>query len=121
MSRAFNARLEGLGLLRDGWMDGEGISPSTTGLVWLAKWTEKWPEDIPLPYVYPTLTGGILLEWSMPSLTISINVELTKKIAEMLVSRTEDGAVLEEINLDLSDADGWQNLAVALRRYANSH
>lgn len=115
------ARLEGLGLLRDGWLDGEGVKPSTAGLAWLTKvWAEQWPEDVPLPYVYPTPTGGVQLEWSMPRSSISVDVELTKRVAEMLVSRTEDGEVLEELALNLSASEHWQQLAEAIRRGVNA-
>lgn len=111
------ARLEGLGLLRDGWLDAEGVRPSTAGLTWLSKaWTEHWPEDIPLPFVYPTPAGGVQLEWSMPATSVSVDIDLTKQFAELLSSRTADGELLEEDGLDLSSPAGWQALTEAVRR-----
>jgi hypothetical protein len=90
-------------------------------LTWLAKtWTDQWPEDVPLPYVYPTPLGGIQLEWSMPAASISVDVDVTKRVAELLMSRTADGEVLEELALDLSAPDGWPSLAEAVRRASNA-
>lgn len=115
------ARLEGLALLRDGWLDGEGVRPPTAGLTWLAKtWTDQWPEDVPLPYVYPTPVGGVQFEWSMPATSISVDADVTKRVAELLMSRTGDGEVLEELALDLSTPEGWQSLAEAVRRGNNA-
>ncbi len=111
------ARLEGLGLLRDGWLDAEGVRPPTAGLTWLSKaWTEHWPEDIPLPFVYPTPAGGVQLEWSMPATSVSVDIDLTKQFAELLSSRTADGELLEEASLDLSSPAGWQALTESVRR-----
>lgn len=114
------ARLEGLGFLRDGWLDGEGVKPPLAGLNWLAKaWTEHWPEDLSLPHCYPTLEGGIQLEWSLQTSSISVDVEITKRVASLLVSRTEDGEILAELDLFLSTSEGWQQLAEAVRQSGN--
>lgn len=116
------ARLEGLGLLRDGWLDGEGAKPPTAGLAWLAKsWTEHWPEDIPLPYVYPTPAGGVQLEWSMPTSSVSVDIDITKRVADVLMSRTVNGDVVEELAVDLSTPQAWELLAKAVRRSCNAH
>jgi hypothetical protein len=115
------ARLEGLALLRDGWLDGEGTRPPTAGLAWLAKtWTDQWPEDVPLPYVYPTLVGGVQFEWTLPSTSISADVDLAKRGGELLMSRTEDGEPLEELTLDLSASEGWRLFAALVRRCASA-
>ena len=114
------ARLEGLALLRDGWLDGEGVKLDAAALSWLSKtWGEQWPEDVPLPYAYPTQTGGLQLEWSTPVSSISVEIDLTKRSADVLSSRTSDGEVVEELALDLSAEDGWQELTQAVRRSGN--
>lgn len=116
------ARLEGLALLRDGWLDGEGVKPPPTGLTWLAKaWADQWPEDVPLPYVYPTLVGGVQLEWSMASASISVDIDVTQRDADLLTSCTEDGEILEELALNLSAPGDWQLLAQAVRRASSRH
>jgi hypothetical protein len=56
----------------------------------------------------------------MPAASISVDVEVTKRVAELLMSRTEDGEVLEELALDVSAPEGWQSLAEAVRRCSNA-
>lgn len=112
------ARLEALSLLRDGWMDGEGVKPPAAGLAWLEKaWAEHWPEDVPLPYVYPTVFGGLQLEWSFPTCVVSVEADIKQHAAQLLASRTLDGEILEELPIDLVNSEGWQRLAEAIRRF----
>jgi hypothetical protein len=105
------ARLEALSLLREGWMDGDGVKPEEVGLAWFAKaWVEHCPENVPLPYVYPTITGGIQLEWSFSVCAVSVEIDLVKYAAELLASRTTDGEILEEIAMNLSLPNDWKRL-----------
>jgi hypothetical protein len=109
------ARLESLGLLRDGWLDGTGTRPSTAGLQWLAKlWLEQWPDDMPLPYVYPTPDGGVQLEWSFDDCSATLEIDFSSRRGEFLSVRTADGDVVKNLQLDLSTGDGWRNLATAV-------
>lgn len=111
------ARLEGLGLLRDGWMDGEGVKPPTGGLSWLAKaWTEHWPEDAPLPYTYPTLSGGVQFEWSTQAISMSVEIDINSKAGTLLASRNVDGEVLQELALNFALGEGWSLLAESVRQ-----
>ena len=114
------ARLETLGLLRDGWLDGKGLRPSEAGLSWLSRsWTELWPDDVSLPYVYPTPEGGVQLEWSSKAASVSAEIALNTRIAELLAARTEDGDILEEARIDLASADAWSQLAEVVRRHGD--
>ena len=57
------ARLGEFRAMTDGWHDGEGKAPQRAGLDWLAKdFDHHYPDDIPLPYTYPTLEGGIEMD-----------------------------------------------------------
>ncbi|CCQ96694.1 hypothetical protein CULT_480023 [[Clostridium] ultunense Esp] len=59
-------RLEELSLLKDGWFDGEGKALDKNGIKWFADlFTRFYPDELPLPYVFPTIEGDIRLEWSM--------------------------------------------------------
>jgi hypothetical protein len=110
------ARLESIALLRDGWLDGEGIRPAAAGLAWLSKsWTEQWPEDAPLPYVYPTPAGGVQLEWSFPACTASVEIDINGRRGEFVAARTSDGDVLAEAELDLATPEEWSKLAHSIR------
>lgn len=104
--------------LRDGWLNGEGRAPSPEGLDWLAESFERfYPEDpdVPLPYVYPTVEGGVQLEWSLGSKELSLEVTLADHSAEWywadISADDEDERVL---NLD-AVAD-WEWIANEIRR-----
>jgi hypothetical protein len=111
------ARLEGIGVLRDGWMDGEGVRPPAAGLAWLAgAWAEYWPEDAPLPYVYPILSGNLQLEWTFRATVVSVETFLTERTASLLASSIHDGAIVEELAVNLASDEGWGRLVEAIRR-----
>lgn len=111
------ARIEALALLPDGWFDGKGVRLSADGLSWLAKiWTKHWPEDLPLPYAYPTPEGLVQFEWSFTSRSVSLEVNLTSKSAELVISCNENGELLEEINCNLEDSDAWDVLTNSFRQ-----
>lgn len=111
------ARLESLALLRDGWLDGQGARLSPAGLGWLSKaWADAWPDEAPLPYVYPTPEGGVQLEWSSPLGSVTAEVNLDSHQADVLASRTADGEVLEEAVLSLAEANQWQALTALVLR-----
>lgn len=114
------ARLESLALLRDGWMDGGGSRLPPAGLSWLATaWTQAWPDDAPLPYVYPTPEGGVQLEWSAHGASIAAELNLDSHEAEVLASRTADGSVLHETSLHLDKAEHWNQLAALVARHCD--
>lgn len=53
------ARLDDLRALSDGWLDGTGVAPPHAGLDWLASAFDRhFPDDLPLPHLYPTPEGG---------------------------------------------------------------
>lgn len=115
------ARLESVGLLRDGWLDGEGVRPSVDGLSWLSElWAEQWPENAPLPYVYPTPSGDVQLEWSFPTCSASLEINFQAKQGELLVVNTADGVVTEQSDLNLSLPENWWNLAANVRACSDS-
>lgn len=109
------ARLESLGLLRDGWLNGAGLRLPPEGLAWLTKvWTERWPEETPLPHLYPTPTGGVQLEWSFDVCSATFELDLETRQGEFLAVLTSDGEVMQELELDLDDAEAWQALESAV-------
>lgn len=113
------ARLESLALLREGWMDGQGVRLSPSGVAWLSKaWAEAWPDEVVLPYVYPTPEGEVQMEWSTQQGSISAEVNLENFEAEVTVSRTADGEVLDELSLNLNKPDQWEALVDLVLRYS---
>ena len=70
-------QLDELRSLENGWLDGEGIAPCKEGLDWLAGYFEAcYPEDLPVPRIYPTPKGGVQIEWALNAYEISLAVNL---------------------------------------------
>lgn len=100
-------RFEAILGLKAGWHDGEGESLATEAIQNLAdKITATYPDTIPLPYLYPTQDGTLLLEWELsdsPSLEIDANTN-TARYCDLAM---EDDA---EETFDLSGDDSWKQL-----------
>ena len=61
------ARFDALLSLEDGWLDGEGVAPDKTKLVFVArKMASHYPKLLPLPAIVSTPEGNVLLEWDVP-------------------------------------------------------
>ena len=107
-----SARIDQLLLLRDGWHDGEGLAPAHDGLRWFTgAWESHWPSDAPLPCVFPTPEGGIQAEWVIASLSISAEIDLTKKRAALLAVNTQSGDIVTDETFDLASDAGWKAIA----------
>lgn len=73
----FPSQLEELRVLKNGWYDGKGQAPSTTGLDWLAEaFNQYYADSLPLPYVYPVAEGGVRLEWTLGPEEVSLEIDL---------------------------------------------
>ena len=110
------ARLDELRDMQDGWFEGQGVAPSHDGLDWLATCFERsYPDDLCLPYLYPTFDGGIQAEWSFPFSEINLEVDLTTHQANWynLDLQSEDDNI-RPLNLD--DRKVWAWLANEIRR-----
>jgi hypothetical protein len=63
--------------LEDGWLDGCGKAPLVDSLNWFSEFMENsYPEDLDLPYLYPTESGGIRAEWESEEYDISLDINL---------------------------------------------
>lgn len=57
-------RFDEIKLLKSGWLDGEGEALDPAALDELSRlFTAYYPSELPQPFVFPTLTGGVSLEW----------------------------------------------------------
>jgi hypothetical protein len=103
-----SARLEELRLLKDGWLDGKGIAPDNSGLDWLSNiFEEKYPDHLPLPLIFPTAEGCVLVEWSINDNEISIEIDLSNHTGNWhSLNLTSDKEVSAELGLDTNDA--WE-------------
>jgi len=109
------ARLDELRILKDGWFEGHGIAPAPAGLDWLsAAFEQHFPENLRLPFLYPTFEGGVRAEWTLQDTEASIEIDLAKQTGvwhslRMATDKEETRAV----NLD--NADDWTWLVGRIR------
>ena len=97
-----SARLDELRSLQDGWLDGEGIAPTHEGLDWLSRaFDQHYPDDLPLPYLYPMEEGGIQAEWSLGYYEIILEIDLESHMGDWDALDTEtDTNDLRTLNLN---------------------
>lgn len=100
------ARLDDLRVLKDGWLDGAGIALPSAGLDWLTgAFEELYPDDVPLPYLYPTESGGVRAEWSLEGFEVSLEIDLSGKVGEW----DSLGSIQTPTNLDASSFQRRRN------------
>jgi len=108
-------RLETLGKLRDGWLNGLGSAPDRTALRRLAEAFEQYYDnELPLPWLYPTAEGGVQAEWTFGDWDISLDISLPAFTADYqaLNLRTEEQ---HDDVLVLDAKTGWHRLNAALK------
>ena len=110
-------RIDELKLLKLGWLDGKGIPPSQEGLDVLADLFDKfYPDDILLPYLFPTPEGLVLAEWPLKPWSVSLEIDLAKKTGSWHALHLETD-VEETRNVNLADPKDWEWLAQQIRRF----
>lgn len=108
-------RIEELKPLREGWLDGKGVPPSREGLDWLADAFDlNYPEDLPLPYLFPTSSGKMLAEWSLKPWSPTVEIDLATKQG-LWHSLNLDTDVESSKVLNLSHSEDWKQLADEIR------
>lgn len=110
-----HGRLDELRRLEDGWLDGDGKAPGSDELEWLAAGFERhYPDDLPLPYLYPTTEGGVQAEWSLSDNEISLEVNLVARRADWHLLDLETHADFAR-ELDLDNESDWAWIASEIR------
>ncbi|ADG07526.1 hypothetical protein [Kyrpidia tusciae] len=111
------ARLEELAALEDGWLDGEGKKLDSSGLRWFGeRFSQLFPEDLPLPYAYPTVEGNLRLEWTFGTREVSLEVMLDDHLGQWHVLDVDtDDEDSRQLNLD-EDRD-WTYVFSNLKQY----
>ena len=100
------SRLKELRSLQSGWLNGNGNKLNSEGIIWLELFFEKiFPEDISLPYLYPTVEGGIQAEWPGKA---SLEIDLSNYRAELC-------CFAEDIDLSL-DLDNTNDQHVLFKK-----
>ena len=113
-----SARLDEFRDLRDGWLDGAGRAPSGAGLDWLARaFGQHFPDDLSLPFAYPTAEGGVQLEWSLDPYEITLEIDLAGHTGEWHALHMATNAE-EARDLSMDSPDAWEWLADQIRQAA---
>ena len=109
-------RLDELGRLQDGWLDGEGKAPSQTLLDHLkTSFEDSFDPELPLPYLYPTIEGGIQAEWTLNNgWDVSMEVDSEGTNGDFRAVKICDNSE-QSLSLSLSQESGWIGLNEALR------
>jgi hypothetical protein len=109
------ARVEELKLLRHGWLDGKGVAPAPAALDWITTaFEERYPDDLRLPYLFPTPAGRALAEWSLAPWSLSLEIDLVAKRGYWHALNLDTDKEAEK-ELDLASADDWTWLAEQVR------
>ena len=113
-----SARLDELRTLADGWCEGAGKAPSSPGLDWLAEsFNRRYPEELPLPHLYPTPAGGVQAEWSFPSADITVDIDTEQRVGHWHVLNLQSDAE-ETRKLSLAQDDDWAWMVGQMRQYS---
>lgn len=112
----------------DGWFEGQGQAPTDEGLDWLAQtFAQHYPEDLPLPFLYPTVEGKIQAEWPFGPTEITLIIDLKDHTGEWQVWNVAtgekeccrgvdlDAAQVWQDGLDLESAQAWQWIIKEIR------
>lgn len=102
-------QVDELRTVEDGWLEGKGTAPSEAGLDWLlAVFDRHFPDDTPLPHLYPTETGGVQAEWSLGSQEVTLELDLETHRGEWHVLDMNSGEVQERVlNCDRGEEWTW--------------
>ena len=115
------ARLDEFRNMRNGWLEGDGRAPDHAGLDWLSDSFERhYPDDSPLPHTYPTLEGGVEMEWSFGSRSVILEIDLEKRLGDWLGFDKESDEE-DSYKLVMADNRGWKRIAAEIRRLSERH
>ena len=102
------AQIDDLRLVEDGWLEGGGRAPAGMGLDWLLDvFDQHYPDEAPLPHLYPTETGGVQAEWSLGSREVTLEVDLETHDGEWHVLDLQSGDTQERV-LDCGSDEDWK-------------
>ncbi len=113
-----STRIAELKALKNGWFNGIGLAPRHDDLGWLeSNLDENYPPDLPSPFLYPTVEGGIRIEWSLPPFEVSLEIEADARSGNWHSLNIQDDSERIEV-LDLARREGWMWLAREMRAAA---
>jgi hypothetical protein len=106
--------------LEDGWLNGEGKAPASKGLDWLEEtFSRLYSPELHLPYLYPTVEGGVQAEWPLGSVELSVEINLEQRSGWLY---SLDFSNDEEIDrtLNLTSESAWSELRSLIEKYGGT-
>lgn len=106
--------------LKDGWCDrgfNGGIAPPHKGLNWLEYMLiSYYPADLPQPYIYPTLEGGVELKWhNLSENRVILEINLEEKTGDWHLQKLYCD-LDEYFEFDLSTRFSWYVIVRKIRK-----
>ena len=94
---SIDSQIDSLKGLAPGWFDEATTAYDSAQLEWLGKLLHGVLEafELPTPYVYPTPEGLARAEWSLRHWEIVANIDLTKKMVDVIAAHAESDEVHE--------------------------
>lgn len=107
--RDIGQRLFELRNRKKGWLGPDSIPPSESGLDWLVEQFDKYyPENLPLPYLAPSETNGIIAEWPIGENEASVEFFFETRKGEWLGYRDDfENDDCKELDFNLPDSWFW--------------
>ena len=105
---SISSQINDLKQLKDGWFNGDGKVVSAEGWDWVEKHLNSYFADMPTPYLYPTIEGGIRVEWSVGNngWEVSLDINPAEQTGYWHAFRLRDD-MTEEQSLNLNDPRQW--------------
>jgi hypothetical protein len=115
-------RLEELKSLQDNWMDGQGKAPKADFIDWLKKTiTDNLDlELLPAPRIYPTLIGGLQLEWASGEWDLSLTIDSASRKGSIHIASLKSNFATEVNDLNFEYADSWNIVEQYITKYFQS-
>lgn len=118
--KLIDSRLDELRALKDGWLEGEGKAPSQEGLVWLSETlTDFFPDDLPLPRLYPTPAGGVQAEWPFGDAEAILEIDVSTRTGRWHYFDPDTDEESEK-QVTLDESLEWEWLTCEIRRLAEA-
>jgi hypothetical protein len=114
-------RLVQLASLKNGWLNGEGVSPSPEQLFKFGKiFLHEYDPGLPKPYFYPTCQGGLIVEWDINDWMVSLEINLETDNAQFDAIRKDSDDTLER-QMNINSLSDWVLLNLLLWKMKNEN
>ena len=88
-------RIEELGKLEDGWLEGAGTAPSPKLIDWLTSEVADCYPDMEYPSVAPTEEGHVVFEWMRPQARIELEFSPDNQAIELYATNLTNESFVE--------------------------